>query len=76
MEARVTALEEGFKEIKADFKSLRTDVSGIKEKLAGIEGKLSNLPTTFQMMGWFVATSLGIAGLVSVIAFAVVRALK
>ena len=32
------------------------------------EGKLSNMPTTFQMMGWFVGTSLGICGLAFAIA--------
>ncbi|CAA7626850.1 hypothetical protein MTBSS4_70048 [Magnetospirillum sp. SS-4] len=65
---RVGVLEADVKEIKVDLKSLVKDAAAIKERLAGIEGRLSNLPTTFQMLTWFVGISLGLVGLVFTIA--------
>ena len=65
---RVGVLESDVKEIKADLKGVVKDVAGIKERLAGIEGRLSNLPTTFQMLTWFLGVSLGLVGVVFTIA--------
>lgn len=62
---RVAALEGDVKEIKADLKGLVKDVAEIK-------GRLSQMPTTFQMLTWFVgiamALSIGLTGLVFTIA--------
>lgn len=65
---RVTLLEDDLKDLKSDAKSLIKDTGAIKERLAGIEGRLSNLPTTFQMLTWFVGIALGLVGLVFTIA--------
>lgn len=51
---RVSALE-------GDMKVLIKDVSEIK-------GKLSNMPSTFQMVAWFVGVTMGLTGLVFTIA--------
>ncbi|MEO5336404.1 MAG: hypothetical protein H7841_05875 [Magnetospirillum sp. WYHS-4] len=59
--ARVGALE-------AEVKLVRGDLAGIKERLANIEGRLANLPTTFQMLTWFVGVAMGLTGLVFAIA--------
>jgi len=61
LEARVAALE-------IDVKEVKLSLVAIKEKLAGIEGKLSNMPTTFQMLTWFVGVAIGLVGLVFAIA--------
>lgn len=58
---RVAALEGDVKEVKADMKALTKDVAEIK-------GRLSQMPTTFQMLTWFVGVSLGLTGLVFTIA--------
>lgn len=65
---RVDAIEADLKDLKSDVKSLMKDTGAIKERLAGIEGRLSNLPTTFQMLTWFVGIALGLVGLVFTIA--------
>lgn len=61
---RVGALEDDMKEVKADLKAL---IKGV----ALIEGKVSNLPTTFQMVTWFVGVAFALTGLV----FAVAKAM-
>lgn len=61
---RVGALEAAVDEIKADVKVLIRDVAEVK-------GRLSQMPTTFQMLTWFVGVALGLVGLV----FAVARSL-
>ena len=62
---RVAALESDVKEINADLKTLVKDMAEIK-------GRLSQMPTTFQMLTWFVgialALSIGLTGLVFTIA--------
>lgn len=58
---RIGSLEGEMKEMKADVKGLSRDVSEIK-------GKLSNMPTTFQMMTWFVGVSVTLIGLTFTIA--------
>lgn len=61
MEQRVAALESDVKELKADIKAMAKDVAEIK-------GRLSQMPTTFQMLTWFVGIALGLTGLVFTIA--------
>ena len=63
--AHLEALEADVKEMKSDLKTLIKDV-------ARLDGKLSNLPTTFQLISWFVGVSLGLVALV----FTVARAMK
>lgn len=61
IEQRVAALEADMKEVKADLKAMAKDVHEIK-------GRLSQMPTTFQMLTWFVGIALGLTGLVFTIA--------
>jgi hypothetical protein len=61
LEARVSALETKVSEIWTDARSLVKDVAEIK-------GKLSNMPTTFQIVSWFVGVALGLVALVFTIA--------
>lgn len=65
IDSRGEALETDVKEMKSDLKTLIEDV-------ARLDGKLSNLPTTFQLISWFVGVSLGLVALV----FTVARAMK
>jgi len=54
--------------IEADIRDMKRDVGSIKERLAGIEGRLSNMPTTFQVLTWFLGANLGLCALVFAIA--------
>lgn len=40
----------------------------ISETLAEIKGKLSQMPTTFQIVTWYIGTAVGLSGLVFAIA--------
>jgi hypothetical protein len=48
--------------------AVEKDLVAIRERMAGIEGKLSNMPTTFQMMTWFVGVAMALVGLTFTIA--------
>ena len=48
--------------------AVEKDLVAIRERMAGIEGKLSNMPTTSQMMTWFVGVSIALVGLTFTIA--------
>lgn len=61
MERRITSLEGDIKEIKADLKALVKDAAEIK-------GRVSQMPTTFQVLTWFVAVAIGLTALVFTIA--------
>lgn len=61
MERRVASLETDLKEIKADLKALVKDAAEIK-------GRVSQIPTTFQVLTWFVAVAIGLTALVFTIA--------
>ena len=61
LDMRVSALEQKVSEIASDAKSLVKDVAEIK-------GKLSNMPTTFQIVSWFVGVAIGLVALVFTIA--------
>lgn len=52
--------------------NLESDVKAIRLDAAEIKGRLSQMPTTFQMMSWFVGVAIALAGLV----FAVARLTK
>lgn len=73
--ARVAHLEEDVGEIKRDVKVLRRDVDELKvgvnrlvEAVAEIRGRLASMPTTFQVLTWFVGVAIGLTGLVYAIA--------
>lgn len=61
LDPRVRALEADSKEMKADVKTLVREVAEIK-------GRLANMPTTFQLVSWFVGVSIGLTALVFTIA--------
>ena len=64
MEARVKALEDDMREIKADLRRLALDVAEIK-------GRVSNLPTAVQLMfmqaGLIIAIFAGAFGLLKLV---------
>jgi hypothetical protein len=62
--ARLGAVAENLKEVEADVEVLVKDV-------AEIRGRLSQMPTTFQMLTWFVGVALGLVGLVFAVAWSV-----
>ncbi|MFN3075498.1 MAG: hypothetical protein ABT940_01180 [Alphaproteobacteria bacterium] len=47
---------------------LETKVDGLVRDVAEIKGKLSSMPTTFQMLTWYVTVAVALAGLVFAIA--------
>lgn len=46
------------------MKDVKNSLTKILERLAGIDGKLSNMPTTFQVLTWFVGVAIGLTALV------------
>ena len=54
--------------IEADVKDIKVDVKGLVRDVAEIKGRLSNMPTTFQMLTWFMGIALGLVGLVFTVA--------
>ncbi|UHD45361.1 hypothetical protein LUX29_20590 [Aureimonas altamirensis] len=58
MEARVKALEETMKEVRADVKAVRLDVAEMK-------GRLNAMPTTWQMTGLIIG--------IMALSFAIIR---
>jgi hypothetical protein len=50
------------------LRRIETDLRGISLDLAEIKGRLANMPTTFQILTWFIGTALGLSGLVFAIA--------
>lgn len=61
MEARVTRLE-------TDLRDLKSDVKGARLDLAEIKGRLSQMPTTFQLLTWFMTVAVALVGLTFAIA--------
>jgi hypothetical protein len=47
---------------------LETDMKAVAKDIAEIKGKLSQMPTTFQLMSWFVGVAMGLTLLVFTIA--------
>ena len=43
-------------------------MDGLVKDVAEIKGRLSQMPTTFQMLTWYVGVALGLTGLVFAIA--------
>lgn len=65
LDARVKVLEDDVKDLKTDVKRLLTDTSEIK-------GRLTNMPTTFQLLSWFVGVAIALVALT----FTIARAIK
>jgi hypothetical protein len=65
---RVAALEGDVKEVKAGLKALVDEVHSNGVDLAEIKGRLANMPSTFQMLTWFVGVSIAMVGLTFTIA--------
>ncbi|CAN5210491.1 hypothetical protein BH10PSE6_BH10PSE6_11480 [soil metagenome] len=61
LETRVGALEAKLSDVASDVKTLVKEVAEMK-------GKLSNMPTTFQLVTWFIGVALGLVALVFTIA--------
>lgn len=51
--------------------ALEGKVDQVRVDLAEIKGRLSNMPTTFQLVSWFVGVAIGLTALVFTIARAV-----
>lgn len=67
-EQRIEALEKRMGKVEEKLDKIGGDVIDVKVKLAGVEGRLSQMPTTFQMLTWFIGIAIGLTGLVFTIA--------
>jgi len=67
--ADIAALKTG---IGADIAGLKTgvgaDIAGLRSDIAEIRGRLTNMPTTFQVLTWFIGVTIGLTALVFTIA--------
>jgi hypothetical protein len=58
--------------VGADIAGLKTgvgaDIAGLKSDIAEIRGRLTNMPTTFQVLTWFIGVAIGLTALVFTIA--------
>lgn len=54
----------GMDDILRRINALEADTKSLVKDVAEIKGKLSNLPTTFQMVTWFIGVSFALTGLV------------
>ena len=59
----------GLKSDIADFKlASGADIAGLKGDIAEVRGRLTNIPTTFQVLTWFIGVAIGLTALVFTIA--------
>ena len=68
MEQRVAALEAGAAEMKNSLKKIEESVGKVALDVAEVKGRLSNMPSTFQVMSWFIGVAMALCGLVFAIA--------
>jgi hypothetical protein len=62
---------DGMDRVTRRIDALEADVKSLIKDVAEIKGRLSQMPTTFQMLTWYVGVAIGLTGLV----FAVARSI-
>jgi hypothetical protein len=75
MEARVSRLEEDFKDFRAELRAFRSDLTGIRTDMGRVradpgemKGRLAHLPTTWVMLTGLIGSQVTLAGLVYCVA--------
>jgi len=68
LERRVEAVEGDIRAIRGDVTALRGDVTKLGLDVAEIKGRLSNMPTTFQVLTWFIGVAMALVALTFTIA--------
>jgi predicted nucleic acid-binding Zn-ribbon protein len=65
LKRETTSLGADLAELRKEFNEFRLKVTA---DLADIRGRLTNMPTTFQVLTWYVGVAIGLTGLVYAIA--------
>ena len=75
MDARVSRLEDDFKEFRSELRAfraelvgIRTDTGSIRGDLGELKGRIGSLPTTWVMLTGLIGSQVTLAGLVYAVA--------